>query len=241
MDTIHNKDKSNYVLSASILVAAILVSVALVYSRGLGVTEQKAEVGAVLTGDAFEIKKDDLVFGSDGAPVTIILYSDPSCPFCAAADGNNKEVVDYLKSNSPSWTAPIPGIMENYVNTGKAKLVYRYYPGHGTGEIAMNILYCAYDQGKFWELNKLIGSNQDLVSNEASIKNFAKTAGLDVAAIEACLESGKYAGKLSSDTALGSAANINGTPAFFINGKLISGAQSFSEFKKVIDIFLNNQ
>jgi len=235
-----NNNKSNYVLSFSILVAAILISVALIYSKGLGVTEQKTNTEPTLAGDTFEIKKDDLVFGQENAPVTIFLYSDPSCPFCAAADGSNKEVVDYLKGNSPSWTAPIPGIFENYVNAGKVKLIYRYYPGHGTGEGAMNILYCAYDQGKFWELHKLIGNNQDDVADVVKVKSLAKSIGIDISKIESCLESGKYSGRLAADTALGTSANINGTPAFFVNGKLISGAQPFSAFKAVIDAALQN-
>ncbi len=249
METVtnNNKNKANYVLSASILIAAVLISGALIYGKGLGVTEQKANVGSTVNSgatandDAFVVKKDDLVFGKDNAPVTIFLYSDPSCPFCAAADGGNQEVINYLKSNSPSWTAPIPGIMENYVNTGKARLIYRYYPGHGTGEEAMNVLYCAYDQGKFWELHKAIADNQSDVADIAKVKNLASGVGIDISKLDTCLNSGKYKGKTTADTDLGTKAGVNGTPGFFINKISKAGAQPFSEFKKLIDTILNAQ
>jgi len=239
MDTINNKNKSNYVLSASILVAAVLVSASLLYSKGLGVPGGSGL--AKVSGDAFEVKKDDVVLGDAKAPVTIFLYSDPSCPFCAAADGGNKEVMDYLKGLVPDWTPPIPGIIDNYVKTGKARLIYRYYPGHGTGEEAMKILYCANEQGKFWELHKSIAENQSVVSDAAEVKKLAAGVGLDAAKINSCLESGKYNAKLAADTELGTQAGVNGTPGFFINKMSKAGAQSFSDFKIVIDTILQNK
>ncbi len=247
MDTINNKNKSNYVLSASILVAAVLISGAVIYSKGLGVTDQKANVGsavnsgAVVNEDAFVIQKDDIILGKENAPVTIFIYSDPSCPYCAAADGGNKQVMDYLKSGMPTWTPPIPGIIENYVNTGKAKLIYRYYPGHGTGEEAMKILYCANEQGKFWELHKLIADNQDVVADVAKVKNLASGIGVDISKINSCLNAKKYDTKIALDVELGGKAGVNGTPAFFVNKISKTGAQPYSEFKKLIDTILSAQ
>jgi len=239
MDTNNNNSKVNYVLSGSILIAALLVAGSVIYSKGLGVSNSnKTGTGAVDNSDAFEVLKNDVVLGEANAPVTIFLYSDPSCPFCAAADGGNKEVMDYLKSGMPTWTPPIPGIVENYVNSGKVRLVYRYYPGHGTGEEAMKILYCVNEQGKFWELNTAIANNQSVVADAAKVKELASGVGADVSEIDSCLQSGKYNERLAADTALGTKAGVNGTPAFFINKVLISGAQPFSELKKVIDTAL---
>jgi len=240
MDTNNNNNKANYVLSGSILIAALLIAGSVIYSKGLGVSDtNKVLPGTADNSDAFVIAKDDVVLGDAKAPVTIFLYSDPSCPFCAAADGGNKEVMDYLKSGMPTWTPPIPGIVENYVNTGKARLVYRYYPGHGTGEEAMNILYCANEQGKFWELGKAIADDQSVVTDAAKVKKLASSVGVDIAEIDSCLQSGKYDGKLAADAQLGTKAGVNGTPAFFINKVLVSGAQSFSELKKTIDAVLS--
>lgn len=239
MDTNNNNNKANYVLSGSILIAALLIAGSVIYSKGLGVSGT-ANLANVVgdNSDAFKVLKDDVVLGEAKAPVTIFLYSDPSCPFCAAADGGNKEVMDYLKSGMPTWTPPIPGVIENYVNSGKVRLVYRYFPGHGTGEEAMKILYCANEQGKFWELSKAIADNQSVVSDAAKVTELASGLGVDVSEIDSCLQSGKYNAKLAADTQLGTKAGVNGTPAFFINKVLISGAQPFSELKKAIDAAL---
>ena len=147
--------------------------------------------------------------------------------------------MDYLKRGMPTWTPPIPGVIENYVNSGKVRLVYRYYPGHGTGEEAMKILYCVNEQGKFWELNTAIANNQSVVADAAKVKGLASGVGADVSEIDSCLQSGKYNERLAADTALGTKAGVNGTPAFFINKVLISGAQPFSELKKAIDTVLS--
>ena len=242
MDTNNNNNKANYVLSGSILIAALLIAGSVIYSNGLGSSKQ-ANIAAVVgtdsaSDDNFVIQENDIVLGKAKAPVTIFLYSDPSCPYCAAAAGGNKEVMDYLKSNSPSWTAPIPGIIENYVNSGKVRLVYRYFPGHGSGEEAMKVLYCANEQGKFLELEKVINDNQSDVADVVKVKSFAAGVGADMDKINSCLDSKKYDSKLVSDTNIGTKSGVNGTPAFFVNKTLVSGAQPFSAFKTVIDAAL---
>lgn len=244
MDTNNNTNKGNYVLSGSILLAALLIAGSVIYSKGLGVstTANVAAVAgenAVNNDESFAVQKDDIVLGEAKAPVTIFIYSDPSCPFCAAAAGGNKEVMDYLKTNSPTWTAPIPGIIENYVNAGKVRLIYRYFPGHGSGEEAMKVLYCANEQGKFWQLHEVLANNQSLLQDLVKVKEFATSVGADVAKINSCLDSKKYDSKIQSDTSMGTKAGVNGTPAFFVNKVLVSGAQPFSEFKTVIDTILN--
>jgi protein-disulfide isomerase len=256
MDTINNKNKSNYVLSISILIAAVLIAGAVIYSKGANVSDnnKNANVAGVGTNsNAFVVQKDDIVLGNSNAPVTIFLYSDPSCPFCAAANGadilagkdsNGKDIhiiSDYLKKSDPTWSAPVPGIIDNYVKTGKVLLVARYYPGHGAGEEAMKILYCANDQGKFWELNDAVFVNQAKVSDANKVKELASSLGIDIAKINSCLDSKKYDSKIVSDTAFGTQAGVNGTPGFFINKTLISGAQPFSQLKKVIDAALQGK
>ena len=67
------------------------------------------------------------------------------------------------------------------------------------------------------------------------MKQHAAALGLDAARFDACLYSHKYATVVEKDIAMGNDAGVNGTPAFFINGRMISGAQPFDAFKKIID------
>jgi len=175
------------------------------------------------------------VLGNENAPVTIIEFSDLSCPFCAAAAGVNEEMVNYMKQNDPSWTAPLPEIIKNYADTGKAKLAFKYFPGHGTGEEAMKIAWCANEQDKFWQLHDEFFKNQDDIEDAAKLKEIAKNLGIDMVKLESCLASKKYDSRLTEDTAEGRQAGVSGTPTFYINGVEVSGAQSYEAFKKVID------
>lgn len=230
----------NYILPASILVAAILISGSLIYSAGV---KKSASVSDNLNSNLkpevlLNAVVNDVVLGEAGAPVTVIVYSDISCPFCAAAAGKNQEVMDYLKSGDASWKPPIPGIIENYVNMGKAKLVYRYFPGHGTAEEATKILFCANEQGKFWELHDEFFANQELIEDAEKAMELAAGVGADIAKINSCLKEGKYDAKIANDMESGKTLGVKGTPAFFINGTKLEGAYSFSQFKLIIDNFL---
>jgi protein-disulfide isomerase len=63
----------------------------------------------------------------------------------------------------------------------------------------------------------------------------AKEVGLNEIAFESCLGSGKYQAAIKEDIAEGNRVGVGGTPAFFINGRLITGAQPFEAFARVID------
>ncbi len=178
---------------------------------------------------------DAPVKGVEDAPLTIIEFSDLSCPFCGAAVGKNPDSIKYLKGRDPSWEAPLPGIIKNYVDTGKAKLVFKYFPGHGTGEGAMKLAWCSGEQGKFWEVHDAFFENQDAIEDAEKLKVLAAGAGIDRAKLEECYESGRYDGRLASEANEGRTAGVSGTPTFFINGKRVSGAQSFQAVKQVIE------
>lgn len=178
------------------------------------------------------------VLGDANAPVTMYIFSDFSCPFCAAAEGYNEQVISALKSRDSSWTAPLPEIKKKYVETGKVKLVFKYYPGHGSGKPAHLIAWCLNEQGKFWQFGELAFANQASTNDFEAMKSLAKQTGADMTALQACLDSGKYNTQFEKDISLAKANNIRGTPTFFINGQEISGAASFSEFDKAIQAAL---
>jgi protein-disulfide isomerase len=154
--------------------------------------------------------------GPDSAPVTIVEFSDFQCPFCSRA----------IKT--------VDEVMKAYPD--KVKLVFRQFPleFHKEAPKAAEAALCAADQNKFWEFHDTLFANQSALQPD-KLKEHAKTVGLDTAKFNKCLDSGEKAAAVKTDQEAGQKVGVNGTPAFFINGILLSGAQPFDEFKSVID------
>lgn len=93
---------------------------------------------------------------------------------------------------------------------------------------------CAKEQGKFWELHDKILQNQRALQ-DADLKRYATEIGLDADAFNACFDSGKFKSEIMQDQREGQQAGVSGTPAFFINGRFLSGAMPFDTFKSIID------
>jgi len=148
--------------------------------------------------------------------VTIIEFSDFQCPFCFRAAPTVRQV------------------LATYGD--KIRLVYRHYPipGHPQARPAAEASACAAEQGKFWEFHDRLFADQSKLS-AADLKQDAAAIGLDAAKFDSCVTSGKYKADVDADIQAGEAAGVNGTPAFFVNGRLLSGAQPFESFKRVID------
>jgi protein-disulfide isomerase len=154
--------------------------------------------------------------GPATAPITIVEFSDFECPYCSQAE---KTVSEVLR-----------------VYGDKIRLVYRDLPlpSHRNAPKAAEAAHCAGDQGKYWEMHAKLFSNQRNLEVPA-LKGYAKELKLDQAKFDKCLDSGTFAPVVEENRKVGSDAGINGTPAFFVNGVLISGAQPFDAFKEVID------
>jgi protein-disulfide isomerase len=114
--------------------------------------------------------------------------------------------------------------------------VFRDYPlpFHEFAQKAAEAGACADEQGKFWEMHDHMFGHQDGLAVDA-LKKAARDLGLDGARFDACLDGGKLAQKVKKNFDAGQEAGVTGTPAFFINGLPLSGAQPIEEFKKVID------
>lgn len=154
--------------------------------------------------------------GNAQAKVTIVEFSDFECPFCSKAEESVTQVMDKYGD--------------------KVRLVFRHFPlsFHPHAPKAAEAAACAEDQGKFWEMHKILFANQQHLE-VAELKEYATQAGLDASKFGECLDTSKNKAKVDTDQKAGAEAGVTGTPAFFINGKLVSGAQPFSEFQKVID------
>jgi protein-disulfide isomerase len=172
------------------------------------------------------------------ATIYVIEFSDYECPYCQASEGFNDGVISQLKQRDASWEAPVPKIIEEYVNTGKVSLIFRNFPVHDILEPAL-AAKCAQEQGKFWEYHRVLFENYNALS-QTSLKRYALDLGLDMNSFNQCLDSKKYQSEVDNDVSDGKGLGVSGTPTFFVGNnetgyeKLV-GAQPFSEFKKVID------
>jgi protein-disulfide isomerase len=124
----------------------------------------------------------------------------------------------------------LPPIEEEFVSTGQVKVQTRPIAILGEeSELAAQAAECANDQGRFWEFHDTLYKNQvrehnsGAFSNE-NLKRFAEALGLDTAAFDSCLDSGKYASKVRSDTAAAAQMGVNSTPTLFVNGRRVGNS-----------------
>ena len=105
---------------------------------------------------------------------------------------------------------------------------------HNRAKPAAEAAQCAHEQGKFWEFHDKVFANQQAISDD-DFKKYATELGLNMETFNACYSAGKYRADIEKDSAEGTKAGASGTPAFFVNGRFLSGAQPFEAFKAMID------
>jgi len=154
--------------------------------------------------------------GPKDAPVILVEFSDFQCPYCIRAE---KTVADLL--------AAYPG---------KIRLVYRDFPLpiHPLAPKAAEASQCAQDQGKYWEMHDKLFAVEGKLEVD-NLKKYAREVGLDGDKFDKCLDSGDKAKVVAEHHKAGEDVGVTGTPAFFVNGRLISGAQPLDEFKRLVD------
>ncbi len=116
------------------------------------------------------------------------------------------------------------------------KIVFKHLPlaMHKNAKSAAAATEAAYLQGKFWEMHDLVFANQKQLSAE-KYYSFAGTLGLDMAKFKKDFASAEIKKKVDTDSKEANSLGVTGTPAFFINGRFLSGAKPFEAFKEVID------
>jgi protein-disulfide isomerase len=103
---------------------------------------------------------------------------------------------------------------------------------------AANAAECAHEQGKFWEMHdKIFENNQKL--EDADLEGYARAIGLNLTKFKSCYAASKYKSRIQTDQRTAMMLGARGTPAFFINGRFLSGAQPMANFSKLIDEELN--
>jgi protein-disulfide isomerase len=161
----------------------------------------------------------DHIMGPDDAIVTMIEYSDFECPFCA----RHKQTMDTIKQTYPN----------------DVRVVFRHFPlsFHSHAQKAAEASECAADQGKFWEMyEKIFDLNESRTMSVANFKQAATEIGLDRGQFDPCLDSGIKATRVAEDYTEGEAAGVQGTPATFINGELVSGAIPLESFLEILSL-----
>jgi predicted DsbA family dithiol-disulfide isomerase len=155
--------------------------------------------------------------GPANAPVTIVEFSDFECPYCGGLYPTLKQV----EKNYPQ----------------QVRIVYRQFPLaniHPHAQKAAEASLCANEQNKFWEFHDSMFTNQSELS-VPDLKQRAVDLKLDVPAFNQCLDSGRHNAAIQADIQEGSRFGVTGTPAMFINGRLLSGNQPYAEIRDVIE------
>lgn len=168
------------------------------------------------------------VKGSPDATVVVEEFSDFQCPFCA------RFALDTF-----------PRIDEEYVQTGKVRWVFKHLARIGEeSKQAAIAAECAGEQGQFWPYHDKLFANQQGENRGAfssgKLESFAGELGLDRGQFDSCLDSGKYSDLVERDRVQANQKLVNGTPTFFINGRMIEGARPFADFERAIEAALVN-
>lgn len=162
--------------------------------------------------------------GDKNAPVTIIEFSDFECPFCARF-----------------YSETLSKIQSEYIDTGKAKIVYMHYPlsFHAKAKPLANAAECANDQGKFWEMHDKIFTENTAgtltTATDETYKQWAATLGLNTSSFNTCFDNKTFESEIDKEFALGGEVGVSATPTFYINGRQLVGAMPFESFKAIID------
>ncbi|MGI9567481.1 MAG: DsbA family protein [Nitrosopumilus sp.] len=187
---------SRFYLLAIPIIIGILTGVFLSFSN-------EPENNTLLTAKNL-IEYGSPVIGSPFAPITIIEWGDYQCTFCYRF---HQTSLDH--------------ILNEYVETGKVKLVFKDFPLNGPDSVlAAEATYCADDQGKYWEYhdelyNNWGGEKTGWITRD-SLERFAISVELDLEKFNACLDSGKYQNHVLSSYKFGQEIGIDATPSFLI-------------------------
>jgi protein-disulfide isomerase len=206
----------------------------LVASGPIDVSRSSEEIATLAADKAQEIEEQLLaasegqpVRGDPDAPITIVEFADFQCPYCASASETITEVLAKYPED--------------------VKLVFLHLPlsNHPWARPAAIAATCAAEQepSVFWELHDYYFANQRQIRPDnvlAKSREFLSQTSIDLAAWSTCAEdasSPSYlsaASQISRTAGLGTELGVTGTPGFFVNGRLLSGAQPLSEFERVI-------
>ena len=236
--------KKNNLMAFAIMFAAVVISGALIFvgirfGGQMSSDDLHAEITLGIENFIAEQNKppsvegdfsdDDAFIGDKNAPVTIVEFSEFQCPFCAKF-----------------YNDAYQEIKEKYVETGKVKVVFRDFPlnFHKGAYPAALATECVREQGgdeMFFDMHDLLFEDQSIIGGEdldvinGNLADLAYKVGADLGEYNECVISEKYKDDINGDIADAQRAGVTGTPAFIVNGALISGALPFATFEDAIE------
>jgi protein-disulfide isomerase len=177
---------------------------------------ESAEVVVVLERERTKVAAIGASLGPANAPVTIVEFSDFECPYCA-------RVVPTIKKIATAYPDQV-------------RIVYRHLPlsFHAQAKLASQASICADQQGQFWAFHDRLFEKQKEMQRENLLAH-ASELELDMATFETCIDAPETIALVDADMAAAAEIGATGTPAFYINGIMLSGAQPFENFEAVID------
>ncbi len=160
---------------------------------------------------------DNVPRGTVGAPITIVEFADYECPYCSRGYESMKAV------------------MAKY--DGKVSWYFRDFPlsfHRNAVDYAVGAI-CAGEQGKYWEMHDAVLDNQKGLTKGEGVTGLAAGLALDKEAFATCIGNEAHKKQVMEDMTAGQEVGVSGTPAYFINGIMISGAQPLENFESIID------
>jgi len=209
-----------------IIVISIIIGVGISMSS---TDEESYDIDMTKTHGSISTALGSPILGDLDAPITIVEFGDYQCHQCYNWFHNTK-----------------PMIMRDYIETGKANLVFVDFAFLGRDSPkAAQATYCADDQGMYWEFhNSLYNSQESKIdsgwANSERLKAFAFNLNLDMNLFNECLDSENYSKRVQYNSQQARDNGVRGTPGFFIVGsdfdqQQVGGAQPFSVFKRILD------
>ncbi len=229
MDTLREPKKSGHWFVWLGLVAVLVLGFGLAMRQSKGVgksaddTDRSSAVQRRRDGEPVDAAPDFTgdarpSRGPEDAPVTVVEFTDYQCPFCAR-----------------HYQLTYPRLFQEYGD--RIQYVVRNFPivqNHPHAAKAAEAAECAFVQGRFWQYHDRLFENSSGLDNE-SLERYARDLGLDSSRFDRCLDSGEKSGIVARDLKDGRRYGVRGTPTFFINGRILIGAQPFPVFKEYIE------
>ena len=167
----------------------------------------------------------EMTLGDPGAPITIIEYASLTCPHCASFHKDT-----------------LPRIKERYIDTGKARLIYRDFPFDQAALLAAALARCAGADRFFRFIDALYGAQANwsrAADPVAALVRIGRLGGLERAEIDACLGDNMLLdGILAMRVDGAKNFEVSSTPTFIINGEKFVGALPFERFEEIFERLL---